>query len=206
MIVKTAIGFLRTNPDGQLIIDVQAIISGLTNNPDFPSPTPTIAAVSSALDAFTVAKAEAVKGGKEATALKRAARAELVALLRQLANYITDTSDGDLTKLLSTKFPIQKPTRSPVGQLPPPDAPTLKFGMISGELDAATSPVNGASTYNWRVALASAPDVYVQTAQTTGGRMVFEALTPGQVYSVQVCAVGAAGPSNWSDNSKLMVV
>lgn len=78
--------------------------------------------------------------------------------------------------------------------------------MISGELDASTPPVNGAYTHNWRVALVSAPDVYVQTAQTIGGRMVFVGLTPGQVYIVQVCAVGAAGPSNWSNTSKRMVV
>ena len=64
----------------------------------------------------------------------------------------------------------------------------------------------GAFTYNWRIALATAPNVYVQTAQTTGGRIVVEDLTPGQIYNVQANAVGSAGTSDWSDVSKLMVV
>ena len=68
------------------------------------------------------------------------------------------------------------------------------------------SKVKGASAYNWRIALASAPNVYVQTVQTPGGRYLFEELTPGQVYLVQVNALGAMGESNWSDDSTLMIL
>ncbi len=207
MIVKAAISFLRKDSDGQFIVDVGGALDGIeANKVDFATPVPPLATIRTALDDFVVAREEAVKGGKQATAMKNAKRAAVVSLMKQLANYVTDTSDGDLTKLLSSKFPIQKPTRSPVGPLVTPVTPTVKFGMVSGQLDASTPPVNGAYTYNWRLALASAPDVYVQTAQTTGGRNVFAGLTPGQVYLVQVCAVGAAGPSNWSNTAKLMVV
>jgi hypothetical protein len=52
--------------------------------------------------------------------------------------------------------------------------------------------VYGASTYNWRVALASAPTVYLQTAQTTAARILFNDLTAGQVYNVELNSVGAA--------------
>ncbi len=79
-----------------------------------------------------------MKGGKQATAVKNAKRAAVVSLMKQLANYVTDTSDGDLTKLLSSKFPIQKPTRSPVGPLATPATPTVKYTKTSGELDAST--------------------------------------------------------------------
>lgn len=64
MIVKAAIKFLNTHGDNQLIGDVQAVINGLTDNPNFTSPKPTLAALSAALAAFTTAKAEAVNGGK----------------------------------------------------------------------------------------------------------------------------------------------
>ena len=127
-------------------------------------------------------------------------------MLRQLANYVSATANGDLETLISSGFPIQKTTRTPVGPLPPPYAPYLSQGPVTGSLRAVLSPVYGAFTYNWRLALASAPNVYVKTAQTTGGRVMFEGLTPGQTYFLQANALGAAGTSDWSDVATLMVV
>ena len=207
MVVKAAISFLREDTDADFIVNVGTALDGTgAETGTFPNPVPPINTVKTALDDFVVAKGEAVKGGKQATAVKKAKRAIVVSLMRQLANYVTDTSDGDMTKLLSSKFPTQKPTRQRVGKLTTPSTPTLKYTKISGELDASTPPITGAYTYNWRLALATAPDVYVQTAQTIGGRNLFAELTPGQNYLVQVCAVGAAGPSDWSNTAKLMVV
>jgi len=90
--------------------------------------------------------------------------------------------------------------------LPAPQAPRVSQGAVSGTLNAAASPVYGASAYNWSVALESAPDKDVQSAQTTGARASFSGLTPGQVYVVSLNAVGAAGVSDWSDYGSLMVI
>jgi len=206
MIVKAAIGFLATASDNQLIGDVQSAITGLTDNPNFTSPKPTLAAVQTALGEFTTAVAEAVNGGRVLVAAKNAKRAELVSLMRQLASYVTVTSNGDMKTLLSSGFPYQKPVRTRVGTLPAPAAPTLRRGALSGQLDASASPVYGAGSYNWRISLASKPDEFVQTAQTMGGRHSFKGLTPGQSYNVQVNAVGSVGPSDWSVASAAMVV
>lgn len=67
-------------------------------------------------------------------------------------------------------------------------------------------PLVPATSYNWSVALQSAPDKDVQTAQTTGARALFSGLTPGQIYVISLNAVGAAGVSDWSDYGTLMVV
>lgn len=206
MVVKAAIGFLTTDTDDQLIADVQGAITGLTGNANFATPMPTLPTVTTALTAYTVALADAVNGGKELTAIKNAKRAELVSLMRQLASYVTVTANGDMTKLLSSGFPYQKPSRTRVGTLPAPEAPVLKLGGKSGQLGANVAPVYGAGSYNWRLALASSPNTFVQSVQTTGGRHTFDGLTPGQIYNVEVNAVGAAGPSDWSDVSCLMAI
>ena len=73
-------------------------------------------------------------------------------------------------------------------------------------LPGSTTPIYGASSYNWRLALASAPTTYVQTAQKIGGRATFDGLTPGELYKVDCNAVGAAGPSNWSVAGQLRVI
>jgi hypothetical protein len=206
MIVKAAIKFLLTYSDAQLITTVRGLVEGITNNANFPSPTPKLDLVTTALDAFVVAVADAANGGKELTAMKDAKRRELVSVVRQLASYVTIAADGDLTKLLSAAFPIQKPTRSKIGMLPAPEVPRLKLGPKSGQMDASTIPMVGGYVYNWRAALASAPTVYVKTAQTTGARYLFEELTPGEAYIVDVSVVGSAGMSDWSGSAELMVV
>jgi len=206
MIVKAAIGFLSKDSDEKLAKDVQSAITGMTDNANFPKPTPGLADVTAALIAFTVALADAVNGGKEMTSIKNANRAELVSLMRQLASYVTETSNGDMTKLLSSGFPYQKPNRVSVGTLPAPGSPLLRQGALSGQLDARVPPIYGAYTFNWRLALSSAPNTYVQTVQTTGSSVTFEGLTAGQTYAVTANAVGSAGPSDWSDDAELMVV
>ena len=76
-------------------------------------------------------------------------------------------------------------------------------GAVTGSITVAAPPVYGASSYNWSVALDSAPEVEVQT---TGARTAFNGLTPGKVYLVLLNAVGAAGVSDWSDSGSLMVI
>jgi hypothetical protein len=206
MVVKTSVNFLKTASDEQLIVTTQGIISGLTGNASFPSLTPALPAITSALADFSIAVGEAANGGRYLTAAKNVKRAALTSLLRQLGSYLTIQCDGDLQMLLSTQFPIQQTTRSPIGPLAAPNGPVLTQGPNTGVLAAKSSPVDGAYVYNWRIALASAPTQFVQTAQTTGARTTFAGLTPGQVYNVQLNAVGAAGTSDWSDDATSMVM
>ena len=205
MTVKPAIGFLTKDSDAQLNQDTETIIASMTGNTNFPTPSPTLAVISTALAAFTVALADAADGGVEKTAIKNAKRAELVSLLRQLASYVFATSNEDMTKLLSSGFPAQKTARPPIGPLPTPATPFLSQGAVTGSLNASTPPINGAYIYNWRVALASAPTVYVKQVQTTAASNTFDGLTPGQIYNVQLNAVGTAGTTDWSGPGELMV-
>lgn len=206
MVIKPAVGFLTKDSDGRLVLNTQAIVAAMTGNENYPTPVPTLAAIATALAAFIAAIAAAADGGRRLTALKKAGRADLVVLLRQLASYVALTCGNDMPTLISSGFPVQKPTRVPVGPLPQPFTPFVKHGANSGSVFAGTSPVNGASTYNWRVALATTPAVFVQQKQTTSSRAVIDGLTPGERYLVQVSAVGAAGPSNYSSAGELIVI
>jgi len=206
MIIKPAIGFVSTDPDSLLVTDTKTIIVALTDNLNYPSPSPTLASITTANTDFETAIANAASGGRELTAIKNAKRAALGALLRELASYVHVACKGDLAVLLSSGFPIQKPTRTPVGKLPTPATPVLSLGSLTGELDAYTKPIPNTSLYSWRVALASSPEIYVIEEQTTAASIVFSGLIPGQVYLVDVNAIGSAGPSNWSDTAQLMVV
>lgn len=207
MIVKPAIRYLLSAPDAQLIVIVQTVLAAVAAHATiFTTPVPTPTVVQTALDAFMVSLQEAALGGPAQTAIKNARRAELAALMRLLANYVGAIAHGDMSILLLSGYPHQKPNPGPVGPMPKPATPRSRPGSYSGSLIAATVPIYGAGTYNWRLALHSAPTVYLQTVQTTGARVTFTGLTPGQTYDVAVNAVGASGPGDYSENGSTMVV
>jgi len=206
MNVKPSIGFFTKDGEAPFTDKVTTILEWMNTNPKYPTPSPTLTVVQTAFDAYKVATANAAQGGVENTAIRDARRAELVALLRQLANYVSATANGDLETLISSGFPIQKPNRTPIGPLPPPSAPVLSQGPVTGSVRAVVPPVYGAFIYNWRLALASAPTVYLQTAQSTAARILFNDLTAGQVYNVELNCVGAAGTSDWSDDGTMRII
>lgn len=206
MIVKPAIGFVQKDSDALLLTKAETIVDSMTGNPSYPSPTPSLAAITTAANEFSTAISDAANGGTTQTVIKNTKRAARGALLRELASYVTVACKGQMEDLMASGFPIQKPTRTPASVLPAPVAPVLSFGPRSGELAVSTTPLARAYTYNWRVALAASPAVSVQKAQTTAASIVFAGLTPGQIYAVEVNAVGSQGPSDWSDPSQLMVV
>ncbi len=206
MIVKPSVSFLNNDNDPQLVTDTETIVTALTGNTSYTTPKPTLAAVTTAKVAFVTAMADAADGGITLTAIKNDQRAALVALLRQLASYVQVTCNGDLTVLLSSGFPIQKPQRNPIGVLPAPAGLTVSFGVRSGELVVIAAPLVGAAIYNWRVTTAVAPNVVLQSVQTTAARNLFTGLTPGVVYQIEANAVGSAGPSDWSEPVAQMAV
>lgn len=207
MVVKPAIRYLLEASDAQLIVIVRTVLAGiLANVAIFATPNPALATVQTALDAFIVALEDAALGGPAQTAIKNAKRADLAGLMRVLANYVGAVANGDLSILLLSGYPHQKPSRSPVGPMPKPETPRVIRGPHKGTLAAATVPIYGAASYNWRLALASAPTVYVQTTQTTGARVSFRGLTSGETYNVAVNAVGSSGPGDWSDDGATMTL
>ena len=206
MIVKPSTSFLTQDRDSDLVTDLKKILAGMTGNASYPKAAALLLLVQAALDEFTTALANAGDGGRTLTALKEQKRAALCALVRSLALDVTEECHGDLTVLLTSGFPIQKPERYPIGDLPAPAAPALSLGTHSGELDASVPPIYGALTYNWLVMLAAAPTVVVQEIETSTSYATFPNLPPGQVCIVQANAVGTAGTSDWSPTTSRMVV
>lgn len=206
MIIKPSITWLTTDSDALLINDVGVVLAGLANNPTiYTTPAPALPEVQTALDNFVAGVTAAADGGRSAISARNNLRLILVGLMRQLASYVQVACKGDMTNLLLSGFPVQKPVRQPVGVLPAPANVTIKLGERSGMLLAKASPVFGASIYNWRLTNATTGAV-IQTGQTPSARTVFDGLTPGVTYTATVNTVGAAGPSDWSNPVSQMAI
>ena len=162
--------------------------------------------ITAANDLFADAIAAAADGGRTLKSAKDGARASLVALLRPLAARVQLLCQDNMTILLSSGFPVQKPNRTPAQVPPTPSTPDVYQGKKTGEAYAVTGKADGAYIYNWRVALADAPETIIQHAQSTAARATIGNLMPGKNYLFQVNAVGTAGTSDWSNAGSLMVI
>lgn len=206
MVVKASISFLTADSNPVLVTDVSTIVTSLTGNPNYPDPTPALPVITLANDAFAASITAAADGGKRLNWAKKMRRTELVALVRQLASYVQMECAGDMTKLLSSGFPVQKPNRAPAQVPATPAVPTIAQGDVTGKAVATSGKVAGAYIYNWQVFLEDEPETVVQRAQTTGARATFPGLTVGKAYLFQLNAVGTAGTSDWSGLGSRVVI
>ena len=203
-IAKPSVSFMTRDSDAQFIIDTARIVTGMTGNKAFPTPSPALADVIAARNTY-LAAVTAGHDSRLARSQRQKARAALVVLLRLLAHYVEDTSAGDRSVVMSSGFPLQR-GRTPVGALPAPVQVRVVKGKTSGTAIARCRRIDRARAYQWRIAPANAPTAWLPVVTTFGARAEFEGLTPTTFYVVQVCAVGTAGPGDWSEVATGLVV
>jgi hypothetical protein len=206
MLSQLLFGWLTKDGEEQFSGKMSAGIQGTTGNTYYTALAAAVTAVTASYETYLLAKADATHGGVEQTAIRNARRGDLVELSRGLLSNINAIANGDMEKLMSSGFPLRKTVRTPIGPLPAPLSPIVKQGPTTCTMKASTQPVYGASLYTARLALASAPLVYLQTKQSTAAHFLFEGLTAGELYNVGMNAIGAAGPSDWSNDGTGRVV
>lgn len=191
--------------DSGLEVKAQLIISSLTGNANFPTPTPTLAALQTALDAFSEALVKAGTGNRVDIAIKNEAREVLIDLMRSLCTYVNFTANGERSILLSSGFSISK-EREPV-IITKPQNLKVENGLSSGELLVSVSSVKGASAYlhEYTTDATLAPAGWVSNATTTS-KALLNNLQPGTMYYCRVGAVGANGQLVYSDAVSRMVI
>src|SRR5258708_2804831 len=79
-----------------LVTYAKGIVKRMTANPSFPNPTPTLAAITAAIDDLHVAETAALARTKGAVATRNDKRAALVLLLKQVRGYIQTTADASV--------------------------------------------------------------------------------------------------------------
>ena len=142
---KAVTGFARYS-DKDLAAVAQNIVNKMPNDPDFPKPNPSISSVNASLKAFEDALEKSFEGTKQDTAYKNEKREELMLKLSNLGDYINTVSNGDITKIDGSGFPLTK-LPVPVGILPHPDYIHITDSDNHGELALEISNVPKASGY-----------------------------------------------------------
>lgn len=178
------------------------VVKLMTNNLNYPTPSPTLASVTAAADDLEEAIQNAFDGGKIAIATRNAALVTLVGILRDLALYVQGHCSNSLSILLSSGFDAVR-TPQPSGQLLPPENVTLYRTTISGELGLRMKRVTNA--LNYTIQMAESPEgPWTDKAISSTTRVSFTGLTPGKVYWARAAANGTKGSSGWSAPTSAM--
>jgi hypothetical protein len=173
------------------------VLDALKNHPVFINLPVSLADLAGYEAAYSAARMEAHKGGRDRTLAKKAARQTLQDALVKIGLYCRGEACHNLDALLTSGFAVVSTNRKSRPLAKP--AILALINTVSGRLT-----VRGQAVLNGRM--------YLVRASTDGGltwtewphfngarRMVLAPTIPGTVYTVQFCALGGStGRSEWS--------
>lgn len=129
----------RQSRDGDFANLAYRILESLKDNPSFTNPTPALPDVETALQEYRDALVNAAGKDKAMVSVKNDKRNRLHALLSALANYVTETSQGDKSLLLTTGFELAKGRTTilaPIGgmlvNIGPPGEAVTRVNRVAG--------------------------------------------------------------------------
>ena len=179
------------------------IVTKMTSASAFSTLSAKTTAAGTALTAYTAANADvlatATTLGQKRTVLANA-RVTAENAFRALATGAEDTTREAATLQLGG-WEIQADSHTPVGPLPQPQNLHATGGDLDGSVDLGWDPIKrGVQTYIAERATSSAGP-WTQCYVGRASSCTDTGLTSGTEYWYRVCAMGAAGPSAWSDRA-----
>lgn len=190
-----------SDPDFE--IKAESIYNSMLGNNHFSTTIPVITEVENAVTSYKNALTAAQTRGKNEVAVKNQSRIALTKVLKQLANSVMATANGDLIMLVSSGFDLSRNGESL--QLAKPGSIQLSDGKNSGELVVKVPGVKGARTYNFQYT----PDPLTGSSEwkqelSTSCRHTIKNLDSAKRYWCRVAVIGAFGQIVYSDaNSRI---
>lgn len=191
---------LYSKTDGELEQFAQTHQVKMLNNPAFTNPAPTAVEFTNALGEFAFCVDEVEKADvayQAAISRKNQVREELMTVLTQRGSYVSHTSKGDPTLILSAGFEVVDTNRNPLDVAAPANL-TVTLGDGTGVIDLAWNASPGARAYLIECRINDETLPWQQAAVTTRSRATIPNLQSAKSYAFRVKAIGPKGDSPWS--------
>jgi hypothetical protein len=173
----------------------------LTGNLTYPTPTPTLAALTAGCDAADLAnQAYEFNRGKVEKQTRDTAFQALKDLIRELGGYVQAHCNGDRDLILSAGFDPRR-ANDPLGLLPAPQNMRALVTLYPGRLDVSWKGVRGRYMYQLYMTTGDPQDAagWNLLLQSTRNRHAITGLTSDKIYTFRAVALGTAGASPVSD-------
>ena len=186
-----------------LILFVNNIVQKMTNNASFPMPTPSIAALTAALNDLHSAETQTLSRAKGAATVRDDKRTVLVSELQQLRGYVQGIADATPENgaaiIESAGLAVRKiPTH-------PKRAFAAKPGPLAGTATVTAENAGPRSSYEWQYSV-DGGKTWVSAPATTQGKTTIAGLPSGTTVQFRYLAVTPkGGQGDWSSAVALLV-
>jgi hypothetical protein len=194
--ITSVIAVLPESPENvsDYLIGCRLVVSMMTGNPCFPTPTPTLAEVSTSLDSLEAREELARRGGKGMTQLRDVALRQAHTCMTLLRAYVQSVANAEPEQaeaiVHSAGMNVAKPrTRT---KLPVEVRHGGAVGRVVLDAKALPKPVQ----YRWQ--MSTDQHTWTDLPETFKTKSVVEGLTPATFYSFRLKTVTRNGPSEWS--------
>ena len=180
------------------------IVTAMSNNNSFPSPSPPLTDVTTALEDLEKAFA-LVQSAKSETATRVVvqdnAATKVDQILTQLAGYVESVAGRDDTLITSAGMDT-KAVRSASSVPNVPQAFSAAAGEHEGEINLSWKAVPNARSYTIESSNDPATaSTWTHVGIATSASKTISDLTSGKRYWFRIAAVGASGQSGWSEHA-----
>ena len=185
-----------------LVQATKVILLALTNNPSFPAPDPSLAALQAALSALEEAETAVRSGSRGAAAARDEKRRVLGTLLRQLGAYVQKVADGDSSTaeavIESAGVSVHKLTLRQKQRF------TVRQGALSGSVKLMTVWVGRRAGYAWQYSL-DGGTTWLTRPLTLRSKTTVSGLPVGTMVLFRSRAVTRKGEGDWSQALGVLV-
>jgi len=198
--------------DKKLATDTMKIQTAMTDNPDFPTPVPSVADYSEMVGAYISQLGKAGTRDINAIAAKNARRRELIDATIMLGTSVSLTANGNLEMLVSTCLPLRRQSQPVV--LAKPSNFRCTNGINPGELDLKVDTMDGVVSFNFTYTVYPPTENAVWTTVTSSkssctavwttvtsskSSCTITGLEPGKKFWIRVAAIGHKGQMVWGE-------
>jgi hypothetical protein len=185
-----------------LITYADGIVKRMTANPSFANPTPTLAAVTTAINDLQAAQTATLARTKGAATTRNDKRAALLLLLHELRGYIEVTANASADQgaaiIESAGVAVRKtPTRRA-------RAFVAKLGPVSGTAKVVAVSAGRRASYEWQYST-DGGKTWVTAPVTLQAKTTIPGLLPGATVHFKYRPVTKTGEGDWSQAVALVV-
>ena len=176
--------------DGNLEAIALSIIDKMTDNANFPNPTPAITDVTAVVMEYTNALSAAKNRGKAEVELKNIKKDAMIPVLVSLAAYVTFIANGNRNIIATSGFSITKDSKTSQTMSIPAKF-SVGMGKTTGEAISSVAGVRGVKKYVHQYTSDPLTQASVWTSAYVSKRSyTFTGLDSGKKYWFRVAALG----------------
>ncbi len=185
-----------------LIAYARTIVTKMTGNPYFPSPTPSLAQLTTSIDALVTAETAALGRAKGAVATRNQQKAALVTELKQLKGYIQSVADAApaenaVSIIESAGVSVHKTVTRTARTF------TATPGPVSGTANLRTAASRRAA-YDWEYST-DGGKTWISAPGTLQAKTTITGLTPTANVQFRYRALTRTGEGDWSQPVALVI-